>query len=60
MDSLGVGVLPSQFEIVPADGSLYLHFIACFVTLALMLLSLSAIPADSYITPNWLSSIPHM
>jgi hypothetical protein len=47
-------------EIVVADGSLYLYFIARFGTLALMLSSLRALPADSYTTPNWLSSIPHV
>jgi len=50
----------SILEIVLADGSLYLYFLARFGTLALMLSSLRALPADSYITPDWLSSIPHV
>lgn len=61
MRSLGDPNSPvTVLEIVLADGSLYLYFIARFGTFALMLSSLRALPADSYITPDWLSSIPHI
>ncbi|KAJ5847831.1 hypothetical protein N7455_011788 [Penicillium solitum] len=57
MTSLGDPNSPvTILEIVLANGSLYLYFIARFGTLALMLSSLRALPADSYITPDWLSS----
>ncbi|KAJ5406526.1 hypothetical protein N7465_007810 [Penicillium sp. CMV-2018d] len=49
----------------PSDLFLYLMWFCCYGTarwgsVILMFISLRALPADSYITVDWLSSIPHI
>ena len=61
MESLGN---PTQrrtkFEAVLVNIFIYIYFLARLGTLALMLSSLRAQPPGIYITPDWLSSIPHV